>query len=96
MTALRALLNAERNPLLMAMLTIVLAETRKPMLNITSQLVVEALREAQRVKQYGTGGVAERAGLAERKRKCIAYGFFFGSHENKVYAHTHMTTGNFK
>ena len=90
MTVLRALLNAERNPLPMAMLTIVLAETRKPMLNITSQLVVEALREAQRVKQYGTGGVAERAGVAERKRKCIAHGFC-GSHENKVFALTHCT-----
>ena len=94
MTVLRALPNAERNPLLLALLTIVLSETRKPMLNIYVT-VVEALQEAQRVKQYGTGGVAERAGVAKRKRKCIAYVFCRVAPTKKkyssvVYAHTYI------
>ena len=73
------------------------------MLNTTSQLVAEALREAQRVKQYGTGGVAERAGVAKRKRKCIAYVFCRVAPTKKKYSsvvyaqHTYAhNSGNFQ
>ena len=106
MTVLRALLNAERNPLLTAMLTIfLLAETRKrkPMLNnITSQLVVEALRKRKEPKSTVLGALLN----AKKEMHCLWFlwlprkqstSYSLRMHiRTATYAYTHMTAGTSK
>ena len=101
MTVLRALLNAERNPLLTAMLTIfLLAETRKrkPMLNnITSQLVVEALRKRKEPKSTVLGALLN----AKKEMHCLWFLWLPRKQSTsytslRTYAYTHMTAGTSK